>query len=188
MYDNYESDSEVDMKDFQYHTIEPFPLYIKEKHCVEMSHPGSVEDIMKHVKEKQPSIDIFVHQLTYVIREGKGVVDQQPTSSFHSPMLSTNIQPYVSSCKVEQDFCYQPSRFYRLFYDPVGLYMELIFQEALEPANIFILSSFGGIVSVPKHVFILLSYFPYHLWIICSEKKSYVTKQSGWLWWKFSFT
>jgi hypothetical protein len=31
--------------------------------------------------------------------------------------------------------------------------MELSFTKALEPAKLFILSSFGGIVSVPKHVF-----------------------------------
>jgi hypothetical protein len=91
--------SEVDMKDFQDHTIDPFPLYIKEKHCVEIIHLGSTKDIRQHVKEKQPSIEIFCHQLTDVIREGKGEVDQQPTSAFHSPMLSTNIQPYVSSVK-----------------------------------------------------------------------------------------
>jgi hypothetical protein len=52
---------------------------------------------------------------------------------------------------------YQFSVPYYKFYDPVGLYMELSFPKALEPAKLFILSSFGGIVSVPKHVFILLS-------------------------------
>jgi hypothetical protein len=66
--------------------------------------------------------------------------------------------------------------------------MKLSFPKALDPANLFILSSFGGIVNVPKHVFILLPYFPYHFWIICSEKKNYITKQFGWLWWKFAFT
>jgi hypothetical protein len=45
VYDNYESDSGVDRKDFQDHTIDPFPLYIKEKHCVEINHPGSTKDI-----------------------------------------------------------------------------------------------------------------------------------------------
>jgi hypothetical protein len=38
--------------------------------------------------------------------------------------------------------------------------MELCFPKALEPANLFILSSFGGMVSVPSHVLVLLSYFP----------------------------
>jgi hypothetical protein len=66
--------------------------------------------------------------------------------------------------------------------------MELSFPKSLEPTKLFILSSFGGIVSVLKHVFLLLSYFPYILWIICNEKKNYIAKQSGWLWWKFAFT
>jgi hypothetical protein len=44
MYDSYESDYEMDMKDFQEHATEPFSLYIKEKHCVEIGHPGPVED------------------------------------------------------------------------------------------------------------------------------------------------
>jgi hypothetical protein len=52
VYDIYESDSDVDMKDFQDHTIDPFPLYFKEKHCVDINHLGSTEDIEQHVKEK----------------------------------------------------------------------------------------------------------------------------------------
>jgi hypothetical protein len=74
------------------------------------------------------------------------------------------------------------------FCDPVGLYMELCFPKALELEKNFILSSFGGIVSVPNHVFILLSYFLNLLWIICSEEKNYINKHSRWLWWKFAFT
>ena len=44
MYDSYESYSELNMKYFQEHATEPFPLYIKGKHCVEISHPGPAED------------------------------------------------------------------------------------------------------------------------------------------------
>jgi hypothetical protein len=44
MYDNYESDFELGMKDFQEHAIEPFPLYIEGKHCVEINHPRLAED------------------------------------------------------------------------------------------------------------------------------------------------
>ena len=68
------------------------------------------------------------------------------------------------------------------FSDPVGLYMELCFPKALEPANSFILSSFGGIVSVPRHVFFMLSYFLYLFWIICSEVKDSFIKKFEWLW------
>jgi hypothetical protein len=44
VYDSFESDSELDMNDFQEHAIEPFPLYIEGKHCVEISHPGPAKD------------------------------------------------------------------------------------------------------------------------------------------------
>jgi hypothetical protein len=33
-----------DIKDFQEHTTEPFPLYIEEKHCVEICHSVPTED------------------------------------------------------------------------------------------------------------------------------------------------
>jgi hypothetical protein len=112
----------------------------------------------------------------------------QPASILYPPVHSENTKQQVSNNEVKEVISYQFSMPYYKFYDPVGLYMELSFPKALEPAKLFILSSFGGIVSVPKHVFILLSYFPYLLWIICSEKKNYVTKQFGWLWWKFVFT
>jgi hypothetical protein len=39
MYDSYESDSDVDMKALQDHTIDPCPLYIKDELCVEIIHP-----------------------------------------------------------------------------------------------------------------------------------------------------
>jgi hypothetical protein len=100
VYDNYESDSDVDMKDFQDHTIEPFPLFSKEKHWVEINHPGPAEDTEQHVREKHPFIDIHEEisclQLADVIREDKEEVDKQPASTFHSPVLATDIQPDVS--------------------------------------------------------------------------------------------
>ena len=44
MYDIFESDSELDMKDFQENATKPFPLYIEGKHCVEIIHLGPAED------------------------------------------------------------------------------------------------------------------------------------------------
>jgi hypothetical protein len=82
----------------------------------------------------------------------------------------------VSNDEIKEVRFYQFSVPYYKVYDPMGLYMELEFPKALKPAKLIILSSFGGIFSVPKHVFIMFSYFPYLLWIICSEKKSYVNK------------
>jgi hypothetical protein len=95
----------------------------------------------------------------------------QPASILYPPVHSENIKQQVSNDEIKEVISYQLSVPYYKFYDPVGLYMELSFPKALEPAKLFILSSFGGIVSDPKHVFILLSYFPYLLWIICSERE-----------------
>ena len=39
------------MKGFQYHTIDPFPLLIKEKHWVEISYTRLAENTEQHVKE-----------------------------------------------------------------------------------------------------------------------------------------
>jgi len=40
------------MNDFQDHTIQPFPLLIKEKHWVEINYPRLAENIEQHVKEE----------------------------------------------------------------------------------------------------------------------------------------
>ena len=40
------------MKDFQDHTIEPFPLLIKEKHRVGINYPRLAENTEQHVKEE----------------------------------------------------------------------------------------------------------------------------------------
>jgi hypothetical protein len=39
IYDNYESDSEMDIQDFQEHTIDPYPLFAKEEYYEEINHP-----------------------------------------------------------------------------------------------------------------------------------------------------
>jgi hypothetical protein len=46
------------------------------------------------------------------------------------------------------------------FCDPVGLYMELCFPKALEPAKLFILSSFRGIVQCSKTCFLYAVILP----------------------------
>jgi hypothetical protein len=43
----------------------------------------------------------------------------RPASAFHSPVLTRDIQSGVSSCKEEQDFCFQLHGFCHSFYDPV---------------------------------------------------------------------
>jgi hypothetical protein len=112
----------------------------------------------KHDKDKESYIDIheaiYCHQLADVIGADKGEVDQQPASAFHSPMLAIDIQPDVSSCKVEQDFCYRPSKVYHLFYDLVGEYMELHFRNVLKPPRLILPTTLGGNL---KNVINLLS-------------------------------
>jgi hypothetical protein len=100
-------------------------------------------------------------------------------------MFSTDVQPYVSNCKEEQVFCYQPSRFYHLFYDPVGEYMELHFLNVLEPPSLILPSSLGGNM---KNVINLLSQF--HCPLLTSDRVNNfsIRKLFGWLWWKFDFT
>jgi hypothetical protein len=52
----------------------------------------------------------------------------------------------VSNDEIKEVTFYQFSIPYYKFYDPLGLYMELNFPRALKPANLIILSSFGGIL------------------------------------------
>jgi hypothetical protein len=84
----------------------------------------------------------------------------QLASVLHPPVHSKNIKRQVRNNEINEVISNQLSMLDYKFCDPVGLYMELCFPKALEPAKVFILSLFGGIVSVPNHVFILLSYFP----------------------------
>ena len=72
MYDDYESDSDV-----------------------EIIHPRSTYEIQQHVKEKHPVTDIHEYipcpHLEDVIGEDKEKVDQQPALFFHSLVLSIDI-------------------------------------------------------------------------------------------------
>jgi hypothetical protein len=52
VYDSYESDSELDMWDFQEQTSEPYPLFINEKYYEEISHPGPAERLSNSLKSK----------------------------------------------------------------------------------------------------------------------------------------
>jgi hypothetical protein len=167
------------MKDFQEHPTEPFSLYIKEKHCVEINHPGPTENTKQHVEE------FSCPQLVDVIGEDNEEGDQQPASTFHSPMLATDIQPEVSNCKAEHVFCYQPSKFCRLFYDPVGEYMEWHFFQILKPPSFILPSTLGGAL---KNVIDLLSQFHYFLLISDKVSKFSVRGLLDWLWWKSTFT
>jgi hypothetical protein len=112
----------------------------------------------------------------------------QPTSVLYPPLHSKNIERRVRNKEVHEVISYQLRFPDYKFSDPVGLYMELCSPKSLEPVKLFILSSLRGMYGLPNHVLIMLSYFPYLLWIICSKEKNYITEQSRWLWWKLAFT
>jgi hypothetical protein len=173
------------MKYFQDHTIEPFPLLIKEKHWVEILYPRLAENTEQHVKEEL-SGQIISCPEPVIEQVSLGI--SQPASVLHPPMHSENMTRWVSHNKGHELISYQLSSPDYKFCDPVGLYIKLCFPKALELAYLFTLSSFGGIVIVKIHVLVLLSYFLSLLWIICSKEKDHITRRSGWLWWKFAFT
>jgi hypothetical protein len=137
-----------------------------------------------HGREKE---DLNVHIISSptLINEQMSPGISKPASILQSPVLATDIQPYVSSCKAEKVFYYQPSKFYHPFYDPIGEYMELHFLNVLNLSSFVIPSTLGGSL---KNVINLLSQFYYLLLISGKVRKFSVMKLLGWLWWKFVFT
>jgi hypothetical protein len=193
----------------------PTPEEYSEEESIgcQSSYESEISYQEQHDREKDPSMDTHEEtscsQLADVFRADKGKMEElevqfisclkpvnekisprisRPASVLYPPVHSENIEQWVRNNEVHEVISYQLSFPDYKFFDPVGLYMELCFPKALEPAKLFILSSFGGISSFPIHVFFVLSYFPYLLWIICRKEKNFITEQSGWLWWKFAFT
>jgi hypothetical protein len=76
------------MKDFQDHTIEPFPLLIKEKHWVEINYPRLTESTEQHVKEELSGQ--FISCPEPVIEQVSPGISQ-PASVLHPPVHSENI-------------------------------------------------------------------------------------------------
>jgi hypothetical protein len=154
----------------------------------------------QHDRNKEPSMDIHEEtscsHLANIIRENKGEMDElnvqfisclepvnekispgisQPASILYPPVHLEDIRRRVSNDQVKEVFSYELSFPDYKFFDHVGLYLEMCFPQALEPEKLFILSSFLGTVSILGHVLYMLSYFPYLLWIICSEEKDHIT-------------
>jgi hypothetical protein len=61
IYDSYKSYSELDMMDFQEQTVEPYPLFTKEKYHKKISHPSPLEDVEKNEKEQSFSMGPIYH-------------------------------------------------------------------------------------------------------------------------------
>jgi hypothetical protein len=147
------------------------------------------DNTKQHDKKEEPSIDIHeeisCHQLADVIREDKGEVDHQPTSSLHSLVLTRDIQPYVSSYEVEHAFYYSFSGFPQLFHEPVREYMEFHFLHLLKPPSFILTSTLGEGL---KDVIILLSQLHHMLSITDRVSGFPVRKLLDWIWWKLAFT
>ena len=137
----------------------------------------------QHDREKEPSMDIHEEtscsHLADVIRADKGEMEElkvqfifcleptneqvspgisRPASVLYPPVHSENIKRQVSNHEEQEVISYHSIFPDYKFCDPVELYMELFFPKELEPTKLFILSSFGGISSVPIHVLFMLSY------------------------------
>jgi hypothetical protein len=112
VYDNYESDFDEDMKEFQDHTIDPFSSFIKEQHCEEINHPGSADNI----KQPMTSSEISLQPCSDLQIDESG--------SLHGK----ENMPRIFDLQLEQ---YQAEvTFYchnftsSSFHDPVAIYME----------------------------------------------------------------
>jgi hypothetical protein len=109
----------------------------------------------------------------------------QPTSVFHPPMLTRDIQPHVKNCVAKEAACRPFSGVFHWSYEPVKEYMELYFLHNLEPPYFI---STSACKEELKSVTIPLSRL-HHLFVIIDRRKELLFRKFlGWLWWKFAFT
>jgi hypothetical protein len=185
VYDNYESDSDVDMKEFQDHTIEPFPLYIKEQHCVEINHPGSTEDI------EQPSLQINKPAFTMLEPGSADNIKQHMISNEISPQPCSDLKVAESGSfhgkenmsrifdlQLEQ---YQAEVFPYGFHDPFSDYME-----SLSSSNVKLFLSNKGWFCCPFELHFCMSWVL--SFIFSRSRISLVNQLLVWLHWKHDFT
>jgi hypothetical protein len=173
------------MKDFQDHIIEHVPLLIKERPWVEISSTRLAGSTEQH-KEEGISRQLISYPEPVCGQVSSGI--GQPASVLRPLVHSEDIMPQVNNHGGQEMFSDQLNSHGIRYGDPVGSYMELFFPKALEPINLFPFSTFGGMDSMVNLIFICLSYLPSILWSICGKEKGRITKQYGWLWWKFAFT
>jgi hypothetical protein len=171
-------------------TFDGYPSEYDEEHSFSMVHvydDYESDPCESHEGEKEELNGQFI-SCPELVNEQISPGSSQPALVLYPLVHSENIERRVSNNEVHEVIYYQLSFPDYKFCDLVGFYMKLYFPKALDPAKLFILLSFRGIYSVLRHVLIPLSYLPNLLWIICSEEKNHITRQSGWLWWKFAFT
>ena len=105
-YDSYESDFDMDMKDFQDHTIKPFPLSIEERHWVEINHPGPAKDTEHHEKEE---LNVQFISCPELANEKMSPGIGRPASILHPHVHSKSIKQWVSNNEEQEVISYQLS-------------------------------------------------------------------------------
>jgi hypothetical protein len=116
----------MDMKDFQDHTIEPFPLFIKERHWVEINHPGPAKYTEQHEKE---DLNVQFISCPEPVNEKISPGIDHPASILHPPIHSESIKQRVRNNEEQELIYYHLSSRHCKFCDPMGSYMELCFQK-----------------------------------------------------------
>jgi hypothetical protein len=208
VYDNYESNSELDMLDFQEQTAEPYPLFTKEKYNEEINHPSPSEDVEQHEEEQSFPTGIVYddYESDFGERQGEELEEKKkghfivftepvseqpppkisrPTLVVHPPLLTRDIQPHVNNYVAKEVACLPFSGVYHWSYEPVKEYMELYFLHNLEPPYFISTSAYKEEL---KSVTILLSWL-HHLFMIIDRRKELLFRNLlDWIWWKFAFT
>jgi hypothetical protein len=105
-----------------------------------------------HEGEKE-ELNVQLISCPTLINEQMSLGISKPASILYPPVHAENIKQHVRNDEINEVTFYQFSMPYYKFYDPVRLYMELNFPKSLEPAKLFILSSFGAVLSVFQNMF-----------------------------------
>jgi hypothetical protein len=127
-YDSHESESELNMLDFQEWVTEPCPLLTKENYHKEIHHLSLLGDAEKYEEEKNlpggPIYDEYEFDLGESQEEEKEPEEQsafcsepvneqpppdinEPTLVIHPPVLIRDIRPCVNNCVAKEAVCCQ---------------------------------------------------------------------------------
>jgi hypothetical protein len=164
------------------HDVFTFGMEEKDRETVPFLQDGRVQE----EPEEQLSAHFIVYPEPVCGKVSSGI--GQPAFVLHPLVHSEDIMPQVNNHGGQEMFSDQLNSPGIIYCDPVGSYMELCFPKALEPINLFPFSTFRDMDIMINLIFIWLSYLPSILWSICGKEKGRITKQYGWLWWKFAFT
>jgi hypothetical protein len=111
VYDSYESDSELEMQDFQEHTTESYPLFTKGKYCEEINHPWPAGITEQQIEEKSSSMVLFMMIMTLTLgrakkeeeeKEGQFISCPEPISEKPSPEDQSACISFSSTCAYQR--------------------------------------------------------------------------------------